>query len=142
MVLVAGLSFHSANTLVVHQTRRLLSTLGVAFGAYIAAGLLEFAGVAAISKLLGPDAGALVLNAIVGLATIVLGGYVAAWIRPGAASALAGMVLIAVVILMVTASGSAPLWYGLTFLVFGPVAALAGGTLCLTARTRRADRAL
>jgi hypothetical protein len=111
----------------------LLSTLGVAFGAYIAAGLLEFAGVAAISKLLGPDAGPFaVLNVIIGLATMVLGGYVAAWIRPGAASALAGMVMIAVVILMVTMSGSAPLWYGLTFLIVGPLAALAGGTLRFT----------
>jgi hypothetical protein len=121
----------------------LLSTLGVAFGAYIAAGLLEFAGVAAISKLLGPNAGPFaVLNVVIGLATMVLGGYVAAWIRPGAASALAGMVMIAVVILMVTMSDSAPLWYGLTFLIVGPLAALAGGTLYFTKDTRRAGRTL
>ncbi len=75
---------------------------------------------------------------MVGLATIVLGGYVAAWIRPGAAQALAGIEMIAVVILMVTMTDSAPLWYGLTFLIIGPLAACAGGILRVAGQTGRA----
>jgi hypothetical protein len=96
-----------------------------------------------MSRLLGPDARPLpVLRAIVGLATIMLGGYLAARIRPAAATALAGIVMIAVVILMVTMSDSAPLWYGLAFLIVGPLAALAGGTLCRGRRTGGAGRAV
>ena len=107
-----------------------LTTVGVAIGAYVVAGMIEFAGVAAIMRLLGPDAWALpVLSALVGLGTIVLGGYLAARIRPGAATALAVIVLLVVVTLLVAVPESAPLWYGLTFLVGGPVAALAGGSL-------------
>src|SRR5262245_12735309 len=106
------------------------STLGVAFAAFIAAGMLESVGLAAISRFWGsdthPHAG---INAFVGLVTIALGGYVAAWIRQGAAVALAGMEIVVVAMLMATMNGSAPLWYGLTFLVIGPLAALAGGTL-------------
>jgi hypothetical protein len=111
-------------------------------GAYIAAGIVEFIGNAAISTLLAPGAGLTVFSLLFGLATIVLGGYVAARIRPGAATALAGIVVIAVVILMVTMSDSAPLWYGLVFLIVGPLAALAGGTLRRDRRTGGASQAV
>jgi hypothetical protein len=117
-----------------------LRTTGVAASAYIAASTVEFLGTAAISKVLAPDGRLfLVVSLLFGLATIVLGGYFAARIRPAAASALAAIVIIVIVIVFVTMRRSAPLWYGLTFLVFGPVAALAGGTLC---RVRRTDRAV
>jgi len=120
-----------------------LSTVAVAIGAYVVAGTIEFVGVAVIARLLGPHARPLpVLSAIVGLATILLGGYFAARIRPAAATALAGIVMIAVVILMVTMSDSAPLWYGLAFLIVGPLAALAGGTLRRGRRTGGGGRAV
>jgi hypothetical protein len=120
-----------------------LRTIGVAAGAYLAASTIEFIGNAAISAVLGPDARLFtVVSLLFGLATIVLGGYLAAWIRPGAATALAGIVTIAVVILMLTMSDSAPLWYGLVFLIVGPLAALAGGTLCRNRRTGGASRPL
>jgi hypothetical protein len=118
-----------------------VTTLGTALAAFIAAGALESAGLAALSRVLVMDANQpTALSVIVGLATIVLGGYVAAWIRPGAAHALAGIEMIAVVILMVTMSGSAPLWYGLTFLIIGPLAACAGGTLRIGRQTGRGRR--
>jgi hypothetical protein len=118
-----------------------VSTLAVAMGAYIAAGILEFAGTVAISKLLVPNArGVALLSVIVGLATIVLAGYVAAWIRPGAASALAAIVTVGVAVLMVTRSDTAPLWYALIFLVIGPLAALAGGALRVRVRVGRVSR--
>lgn len=110
---------------------RWLPTLGVAAGAYIAAGALEFAGTVTIAKLLAPDTPAFsAISLVVGLATMVIGGYVATWIRPGAATFMAGIAMVVVAVLMMTMSDSAPLWYGLAFLVVGPLAALAGGTLC------------
>lgn len=82
---------------------RWLPTLGVALGAYIAAGALEFAGTVAISKLLAPAAPVFtVISLVVGLATMVIGGYFATWIRPGAATVMAGIVMIVVAVLMMT----------------------------------------
>lgn len=122
---------------------RWLPTLGVAAGAYVAAGALEFAGTVAISKLLAPDAPVFtVISLVVGLATMVIGGYFATWIRPGAATVMAAIVMIVVAVLMMTTSGDASLWYGLAFLILGPLAALAGGTLCRGKRTGDADRAV
>ncbi len=117
-----------------------LSTVGVAIAAYILAGMIEFVGLAVMARLLSPVGRAFpVLSVIVGLATMVLGGYLASWIRPAAATVFAAIELIVIVMLFVTMRDSAPVWYGLTFLIFGPVAALAGGTLC---RVRRAGRAV
>jgi len=113
------------------SVNRWLPTLGVATGAYIAAGALEFGGTVVISKLFTPAAAVFtVVSVVVGLATLVIGGYVATWIRPGAGTVMAVIVMIVVAVLMATTSGSEPLWYGLTFLVAGPLAALAGGALC------------
>ena len=122
---------------------RWLATLGVAMGAYIAAGALELAGTTAISRLLTPDAPfSTVIDLVVGLTTMAIGGYFATWIRPGAATVMAGIVMIVVAVLMMTMSGSAPLWYGVAFLVVGPLATLTGGTLCRGRRTAGAGRAV
>jgi hypothetical protein len=116
-----------------------LSTVGVAIGAYVVAGMIEFASVAVLAKLLSPVGRVFtVLSVIVGLATMALGGYFAAWVRPAAATILAGIVIIVIVVLFLTMRDSAPLWYGLTFLIFGPLAALGGGALCRVKRTGRA----
>jgi hypothetical protein len=125
------------------RSGRWLSTLGVAIGAYIAAGALEFAGTTAISRLLAPGASVdTLLNVVVGLTTIGIGGYFATWIRPGAATALAGIVMIVVAVLMVTMSDDVPLWYQLAFLIIGPLASLGGGSLRLRSRTGKASRAV
>jgi peptidoglycan/LPS O-acetylase OafA/YrhL len=106
-----------------------MSTLSVALVAFIVAGAIESAGIQALSSLLGSNATApSVLTMVVGLATLMLSGYLAAWVRPFAANVLAVLEILAVVILMVTMPTSAPLWYGLAFLVFGPLAAFLGGT--------------
>jgi hypothetical protein len=124
------------------RRRHWLGTLGVATAAYVAAGVLESLALFAISILLRPDAQlAIVLSVIVGLATMALGGYVAAWVRQGAASALAAIILISVAVLALTMPHSAPLWYGLTFLIAGPLAALAGGRLNLVRRAGRGPHA-
>lgn len=121
---------------------RWLPTFGVAAGAFIAAGALEFAGTVAISKLLAPEAPILtVISLVVGLTTMAIGGYFAAWVRPDAATVMAAIVMIVVGVLMMTMSGSASPWFGLAFLILGPLAALAGGALCGW-RTGDADRAV
>ena len=64
-----------------------LRTTGVAASAYIAASTIEFLATAAISRVLAPDGRLfLVISLLLGLATIVLGGYFAARNRPAAAS--------------------------------------------------------
>ncbi|HVH62285.1 MAG TPA: hypothetical protein VNA65_01660, partial [Candidatus Dormibacteraeota bacterium] len=94
-----------------------LPTLSVGIGAYVAAGALEFAGTVVISKLLTPDGPDFTaISLVVGLATMVIGGYFATWIRPGAETVMAGIVMIVVAVLMSRMTGSAPLWYGLAFL--------------------------
>jgi hypothetical protein len=124
------------------RRRRWFSTLGVAIAAYVSAGVIEFASTAVISRMFHPNARlATVLSVIVGLATMALGGYVAASIRQGAAPVLAGIILIVVGVLLVAMPNSAPFWYGLTFLIAGPLAALAGGWLNVTRRSGQTHRA-
>lgn len=124
------------------RRRRWLGTLGVAIAAYVSASVIEFVSTAVISRMFRPDAPlGTVLSVIVGLVTMALGGYVAAAIRQGAAPVLAGIILIVVGVLFVTMPNSAPFWYGLTFLIAGPLAALAGGRLHLIRRTGRTHRA-
>lgn len=119
-----------------------LGTLGVAIAAYVSVSVIEFVSTAVISRAFRPDARlATVLSVIIGLVTMTLGGYTAASIRQGAAPVLAGIILLVVGVLFVTMPNSAPLWYGLTFLVAGPLAALAGGWLNVTRRTGRTPRA-
>jgi hypothetical protein len=109
---------------------RWLSTLGIALGIYVVAGVIEFFADAALSLLLAPDPRLNnVLSMIVGLLTLVLGGYLANWIRRGTANVLAAIVFMAVILLMVAVPDSVPLWYQFGFLIFGPLASSAGGAL-------------
>ena len=104
--------------------------LGAAVAAYVLVTIIESAASIAVQQLIVP--GAFVQGLIsltVTLSAIVLGGYVAARIRRGAAAALAVLIALTVVALMTATSESAPLWYQVGFLVFGPLASLAGGAL-------------
>lgn len=93
-------------------------------------GAINFVGTTAVTRLFGAPAGRYAISTVlVGLPAIAAGGYLAAWIRPGAATVLAALVMIAAVIFMARPSDAAPLWYQLTFLVLGPLAAQAGAAL-------------
>ena len=76
---------------------RWLPTFGVAAGASIAAGALEFAGTVAISKLLAPEAPILTVISLVVGPTMAIGGYFAAWVRPDAATVMAAIVMMSLV---------------------------------------------
>ena len=65
---------------------------------------------------------------VIGLATMTLGGYLAASIRSAAATVLAAIVFTVVVLLIVITSEPVPAWYSIGFLLGGPLASLAGGT--------------
>jgi len=111
-------------------------TFLVALGAYIAAGLLESAADAALWGTVNPESlFERVLSLIIGLVTIVGGGYVAARLRPGAETVMSVIVFVAVTVLLAARVGNAPLWYGLAFLVAGPLSSLAGGALFLRTKT-------
>ncbi len=82
------------------------------------------------SRLLVAGAGvSKILDVFIGLSTLLVGGYLAARIRPGAEDVMAAIVFVAVAGMMTTMPDSAPVWYALTFLVVGPAAAHAGGRI-------------
>jgi hypothetical protein len=90
---------------------RWLSTLGVALAAYILSNALEFGATVAIARVLAPKTPLFtVISLFVGLATLGFSGYLAARIRPAAATALAAIVMIVVAVLLVTMTGSVALW--------------------------------
>jgi hypothetical protein len=114
---------------------RWIRTFLVALGAYLAAGVLEAAGDSALSAVVNPTSKLHpVLSLIIGLATMVAGGYMAARLRPRAETVMSVMIFVAVTALLAARVGDAPLWYGLAFLVAGPLSALGGGALFLRSK--------
>lgn len=87
-----------------------LATLAAALGACMVQATVELAFQSAMSGLLTPDVPVpAIFTLIAGLTTLVLVGYLAAWLRPGAATVLATTVVIAVVVQMATKGTSMPL---------------------------------
>jgi hypothetical protein len=107
-----------------------LTTIGIAGGAWVAASALESVAVAVTLRWVGDRTllGA-ILSTLLGMLSMVGGGYVAARLRTGAAKVMAAIVLVVVMALMLAAGNTSPLWYQLTFLFFGPLAPLLGGAL-------------
>lgn len=109
---------------------RWIGVLGAAIAAYALVTLVESAGTVVLSRLFAQQRLAFtVLGLALGLAAMVLGGYVAARIRRGAAGALAVMSALSVIGLMVESVGNMPMWYSGVWLVACPLTALAGGAL-------------
>jgi hypothetical protein len=105
-----------------------VATCAVALGAWVVAGIVESIADQLLIAWFGSDAPVYAIpGALVGLASLGLGGYLAALIRPAATKVLAVLIALFVVVLMIIEAGNASLWYGAVFLVFGPFASLAGG---------------
>jgi hypothetical protein len=106
-----------------------VTTFAVAFGAWLAASIVESIADMALIALYGSTAVIEGLPGLLaGLAAFALGGYVAALVRPAATKVLAGMVLFLVAAFIIAGVGNAPIWYGVSFMVFGPLMSIAGGT--------------
>jgi hypothetical protein len=106
------------------------ATVGVAVIGFAAAGAAGAVAETLLSKLLGAEAGVpAILRACISLATLLIGGYVAARIRPRAEDVMAAIVFVAVAWMMATMADGAPGWYALAVLIVGPATAHAGGRL-------------
>jgi len=107
-----------------------LATLGAAVAAYGLIKIIESASAVTLFAVLAPQSSAFVLALyIFGPANMMLGGYVAARMRPGAATALAAISIIMVLQWMATAGSVVSIWFAAYFLVVCPLTALAGGAL-------------
>jgi hypothetical protein len=102
---------------------------------YIAAAAVQFASSLALSKVMESGDWLMAINLILGAATFVVAGCVAAWIRPRAAPALAAMVTIVVVVLMATAEDGASPWFKLALILGSP--SVVAGAAWFTRKRRR-----
>ena len=107
-----------------------LKTLGAAFLGYLAVAVLVTASEAAMSALLRVgDQMYSAISLAVGLPSMVLGGYVAASVRPRGAAALAVLTAVMWILALALTGTRASLWYQLLLIVMGPIASIAGGRI-------------
>jgi hypothetical protein len=105
-----------------------VATFAVAIGAWLIASIVESLADAALVAWSGSaETVKGVPGALIGLSALALGGYAAARVRPAATKVLAGIIVLVVGAFMLAGVGDAPLWYGVAFLVFGPLMSIAGG---------------
>lgn len=113
-----------------------VATLVTAVGACLVQAMVELGGKFLTLTLVGADSGsAAVLSWIVGLPSLVFVSYLAARIRPGAATVLTAIVVIAVVVQLMLRAHDLPLWKQIAALLIGPTAAFAGGVISLRRQT-------
>jgi hypothetical protein len=106
-----------------------VATVAVGCAAWLIASFIEAAADRLLIAWLGPDAPVHALpGALVGLSALGFGGYLAALVRPAATKVLAGLTAVVVVALTIAGAGDVSPWYAAIFLVFGPLASIAGGT--------------
>jgi len=107
-----------------------LKTLGAALAGYFVVAALALLSDSAMARFIhGGVVFYSLLSLAVGFPVMMLGGYLAAWMRPRAAILLAVLsAAMGVVSLAGTGSG-APLWYQIGLIVIGPTASLAGGRI-------------
>jgi hypothetical protein len=104
-----------------------LATLGVALLAYVGVGLVQVVIYWTIPSSAAPVHSPVGLVIVFPIVLII--GYVAEQFRRRAAVVLSGMMLLAITMMSVLTTESAPLWYRLAYFVVGPAAALIGGAL-------------
>jgi hypothetical protein len=87
-----------------------------------------------VGRLWPEAAGSAPTSLLIGTVVMLLGGYLAAWMRPTAPILLAAITVVMGFVSLLTTGDQAPLWYQLALIVIGPASAIAGGKL----RRRRA----
>ena len=105
-----------------------VATFAVAFAAWLVASVVEsIADIALIAVFGSNDVVSALPGVLVGLGALALGGSLAALVRPAATKVFAALIVLVVAAFMIAGVGDAPLWYGIAFLVFGPLVSIAGG---------------
>ena len=107
---------------------------GAACLLYIACAAVQFASSVALSKVMESGNWSMAINLILGAATFVVAGGVAAWVRPRAAPALAAIVTIVIVVLMATAEDGSSPWYKFALILGSP--SVVAGAAWFTRRRR------
>ncbi len=107
-----------------------LRTLGAVLVGYLVVALLVIAGDLAMSRLLRASTLSYsFVSLAVAIPAMMLGGYLAAWIRPRAAIGLAIFSAVMGGVSIALTGDRAPLWYQIALIITGPLAALAGGLI-------------
>jgi hypothetical protein len=103
-------------------------TLGLAFAAYIAVGIVELV----VDRVILRSSVTGAYNPL-GMAMtfpmVVLIAYLLATFRRGAVTVLAAMMLLAVTVMTLTENEDVPLWYRIAYFFVGPAAAFLGSAL-------------
>jgi hypothetical protein len=102
---------------------------------YVAAAAVQFASSAALSKAMESGTWFMAINLVLGAATFVLAGCIAAWICPRAAPALSSMVTIVIVVLMATAENGTSPWFKFALILGSP--SVIAGAAWVTRRRRQ-----
>jgi hypothetical protein len=93
---------------------------------------VELGAKSAISSLAAIDTPLVAIGSwVVGLPSLIFVSYLAARIRPGAATVLTAIIVIAVFIQLVVKGETLPVWKQIAAVVVGPSAAFAGGVMSL-----------
>jgi hypothetical protein len=109
-----------------------MATLGTALAACLVQAFVELGAKSAISDLAALDPLVLgIFSWIVGLPSLVLVSFLAARVRPGAATLLTAIIVIAVVIQLFLKGHEMPFWKQIAAVFIGPAAAFAGGVFSL-----------
>jgi hypothetical protein len=107
-----------------------LGTLGAALASYIVIATLVTASDIATSRLFAAHSLLHVLASFTAyVVVLMLGGYLAAWIRPRAAVPLALIVAVMSVVVLMRMGEAATFWYQVGLIITGPSASLTGGRL-------------
>jgi len=102
-----------------------ISTIGVALLAYIAVGVAELI----VNRVVSSASAYNPLGMLITFPMVVAIGYVAAGVRRSAPLVLAGMMLIAVTVMTLSADEAVPAWYRVAYFFVGPAAAFIGTAL-------------
>jgi hypothetical protein len=100
----------------------------VALAAIVVQAVLEWSAIVALSALMAPDRVPAIIPFVLGLSTLTTLGYLSAAFRPGAATLLAAITLVAAVAVMLL-KGDMGSWYRVTVVALGPLAPVIGGAL-------------
>ncbi|HUK90802.1 MAG TPA: hypothetical protein VLZ81_10410 [Blastocatellia bacterium] len=120
------------------RSGRWLKTVGAATAAYVAVALIVVLSDVAMSGLLATLGEQIyaVISLLVAFPAMMLGGFIAGSMRRSAPATLAAFSVVLGIVSLWRTGDQAPLWYQVTLILIGPVAALFGGRISARRRER------